>query len=201
MALNFLYKVGCTKAQGGRTESPQGLPTPRVHVSWKKPVSPGADLGDVMRMFYMTVGRGSALYSPMEHRNMPENNPIRLSRRAQLIDWPTDPGLRSRTPTRASRQPRTNQHVSRQQLGGHGVCASSRPRPWLVSLWRGQDWAARKPRIKIGTRGPVDSSPLHQHRSDVHPQFRNICIETTLIHSTEWLWRLKSNFITCLLIT
>ena len=51
-------------------------------------MSPGANLGDVMRMFYMTVDRGSALYSPMEHRNTPENNPIRLSRRAQLIDWP-----------------------------------------------------------------------------------------------------------------
>jgi len=49
-------------------------------------LSPGADLGNVMRMFYMTVGRGSALYSPMEHRNIPENNPIRLSCRAQLID-------------------------------------------------------------------------------------------------------------------
>ena len=69
----------------------------------------------------------------------------------------TDRRLRSRTPARASQQPRTNQHVSRQQLGGRDICASSRPRPWLVSLGRGQNWAPRKPRIKIGTRG----SPLH----------------------------------------
>ena len=43
-------------------------------------MSPGANLGDVMRMLYMTVGRGSALYSPMEHRNMPGNNAIRVIR-------------------------------------------------------------------------------------------------------------------------
>ena len=41
-------------------------------------LSPGANLGDVMKTLYMTVGRGSALYSPMEHRNMPGNNTIRV---------------------------------------------------------------------------------------------------------------------------
>jgi len=35
-------------------------------------VSPGAGLGDVTRQLYVIVGRGSALYLPMEHRNMPE---------------------------------------------------------------------------------------------------------------------------------
>ena len=47
---------------------------------WRYEMSPGANLGDVMKMLYMTVGRGSALYSPMEHRNMPGNNTIRIIR-------------------------------------------------------------------------------------------------------------------------
>ena len=45
-------------------------------------MSPGANLGDVMKTLYMTVGRGSALYSPMEHRNMPGNNTIRVTRQS-----------------------------------------------------------------------------------------------------------------------
>ena len=83
--------------------------------------------------------------------------------RTQLTNCP---GLRSRTPTTASRQPRTNQHVSRQQLGGRGICASSRTRPWLVSLRRGQNWAPRKPRIKIGTRGSPLTKTTNQTKSN-----------------------------------
>jgi len=50
-------------------------------------MSPGAGLGDVTRQLYVIVGRGSALYLFMEHRNMPEkNNTIRLSSRALLTN-------------------------------------------------------------------------------------------------------------------
>ena len=109
-------------------------------------------------MWSLTVVRPFIRVSYTAIYRKPSNQSDRV-----VHNWPytTDPGRRSHTPTRASRQPRTNQHVSRQQLGGRGMRASSRPRPWLVSPGRGQNWAPRKPRIKIGTRGTVDSSPLH----------------------------------------
>jgi len=101
-------------------------------------------------MWSLTVVRPFIRVSYTAIYRKPSNQSDRV-----VHNWPytTDPGRRSHTPTRASRQPRTNQHVSRQQLGGRGMRASSRPRPWLVSPGRGQNWAPRKPRIKIGTRG------------------------------------------------
>ena len=110
-----------------------------------------------LRECRVIVDRGSALYSCSEARRYAGNDTVNPSCRAQLtLGWGRV------LPRSVSRQPRTNQHVSRQQLGGRGIRASSRPRPSLVSPGRGQNWAPvpRKPRIKIGTRGTVDSSPL-----------------------------------------
>ena len=53
-------------------------------------MSPGADLGDVTRMLYVIVDRGSALYSRFVHGNISETIQSVRSRCAQLTvhNWP-----------------------------------------------------------------------------------------------------------------